>query len=233
VQPEALQHRFCMAGQELELFRRARRLHEPHELHLVELVLPDQPAHVLAVRAGFAAEARRVSGVGDRKRSAVEDLVGVQVRDRDLRRGDQVEWAAIFFRALAVRFEQIRLELRQLPGAAQRLGLDQDRRVDLAVSVLFRVQIEHEADDRPLEPGGRAIQHGKARSGELGGALEIDDASAVPAQCSEVQKPSGRPHIRTGLSFRRAVRRRRMRHVRNAGSRSSARWPVRARSRAA
>ena len=62
---------------------------ELHELDLVELVLPDQPAHVRAVRAGLAAEARRVCRVPQRQLAAVENLSAVQVGQRHFRGRDQ------------------------------------------------------------------------------------------------------------------------------------------------
>ena len=77
-------------------------------------MLADQAAHVRAVRAGLAAEARRVGGVAQRQRAAVEDLVAVQVRERHLGGRDQVEIP------VAGDLEQVLLELRQLAGAGQR-----------------------------------------------------------------------------------------------------------------
>ena len=84
---------------------------ELHELDLVELVLADQTAHVLAVRAGLAAEARRVGGVADRQLAAVEDLAAVEVGQRHFRRRHQIEIP------LAGDLEEIGFELRQIAGA--------------------------------------------------------------------------------------------------------------------
>ena len=57
-QLEPLQHRFGVAGQELVLRFAVVGTGEPDQLHLVELVHPDQAAGVLARRAGLAPEAR-------------------------------------------------------------------------------------------------------------------------------------------------------------------------------
>ena len=54
-------------------------------------MLPDQPAHIGAVRTGFAAEARRVRRVADRQLAAVEDLAAMHVRQRHLGGRHQVE----------------------------------------------------------------------------------------------------------------------------------------------
>jgi hypothetical protein len=62
---------------------------EFHEFDLVELVLPDEPAHVRAVGSGFAAETRRVGRVGQRKQPAVENLFAMEVRQRHFGRRNQ------------------------------------------------------------------------------------------------------------------------------------------------
>ena len=59
----------ALPRQPLELVVRRVGRAEHHQLDLVELVLADQAAHVRAVRAGLAAETRRVRGVADRQRS--------------------------------------------------------------------------------------------------------------------------------------------------------------------
>ena len=172
---QTLEHFFGVAGQKLELFERLLRLDEAHELDLVELMLADQPAHVFAVRTGFAAKTRRVRGVRARQRRAFEDLVGVQIRDRHFRRRNQVERARIVLSA-APGLEQVVLEFRQLPGAAHRLGVDQKWRINLGVAVLAGVQIEHEGDQRALEPRAEPPQHRETRAADLGRALEVQNA---------------------------------------------------------
>ena len=54
------------------------------QLDLVELVLADQAAHILAVGAGLGAEAGGVGGVAQRQVGLVEDLAAVQVGQRYL-----------------------------------------------------------------------------------------------------------------------------------------------------
>src|SRR5688572_26962297 len=63
---ELRQHRLGVAGESLELVVRLLRRGEGHQLHLVELMLPYQAAHVGAIGPGFAAETRRIRGVADR-----------------------------------------------------------------------------------------------------------------------------------------------------------------------
>ena len=50
-------------------------MHDLHQLDLVELMLADHAARVLAVAARLGAEARRVRGELDRQRVGGKDLV--------------------------------------------------------------------------------------------------------------------------------------------------------------
>jgi hypothetical protein len=45
--------------------------------------------------------------------------------------------------------------------------------------MLPRVQVEHEVGQRPLQPGAGVPVHRKARSRELGGALQVEDAQLL------------------------------------------------------
>src|SRR3546814_2668274 len=63
--------------------------------------------------------------------------------------------------------EQVVLELRQLPGAAHRVGVDQQRHVGFLVAVLADMQVEHELRQRAVQARELAAQHGEARAGQL------------------------------------------------------------------
>ena len=67
-------------------------------------------------------------------------------------------------------------ELGQLAGADHALPLDHEGRVDLLIAVLAGVQVEHEGDEGPLQPGAQPLEDVEAGAGELDAALEIDDA---------------------------------------------------------
>src|SRR5437762_1633070 len=92
---KAFEDLLCVAGEELQLRGAVFGSYEAYELDLVELMLPNQAARVLAVASRFASKASRVRRVRDRERSAVEDLVGVQVRDLYLRGGREIEVVAL------------------------------------------------------------------------------------------------------------------------------------------
>src|SRR2546430_308911 len=112
---------------------------ESYQLHFVELMHAQQTARILAGGPRFAPEARGVGGVAERQLGAVEDLVAMQVGERNFGRGDEEQ---IVGRGL-VRFV---FELGDLAGALHRLALHDERRLDFDVAVLSSVQIEHEVD---------------------------------------------------------------------------------------
>ena len=68
-----------------------------------------------------------------RQRLGGDDLLAHQVGDRHFRGRNQIERCCV---RLAAHREQVLLELRQLPGADQRLRLHQVGHVDLGVAVL-------------------------------------------------------------------------------------------------
>ena len=137
-------------------------------------MLTDQPAHVRAVRSGLAPEARRIRRVSHRELPAVEDLAAIQIRQRDLR-GRNEEQVPV-----AGDLEKVLLELGQVAGAAQRIRIHEERRLDLGVGVLLRMELEHEVDQGARQPGAGAHQHREARARHLCGALEIENAELGP-----------------------------------------------------
>src|SRR5207247_7859804 len=89
--------------------------------------------------------------------------------------------------------EQIRLELRQVPRTDERRRVDKKWRLDLAVAVIARVEIEHEVDQRALEPCAGAAQHRETRAGHARRPLEVDDAkrrAQIPVRLRlEIKRP--------------------------------------------
>ena len=122
-------------------------------------MLPDDAAHIFAVRSRLAAKARRVGGERDRQPRLIKNFIAIKIRDRNFRRRNQPE---IFF---AMRHaKKIGGKFRQLPGAIHRFGIHQIRRQNLGVSVLARVQIEHEVHQRPLQLRAQIPVDGEARA---------------------------------------------------------------------
>ena len=69
--------------------------HHLDELHLVELVLPEEAARVAPARARLRAEARRGGHVRDGQLCLIQDLVRVQVGEGHLRGRDEEAAAAV------------------------------------------------------------------------------------------------------------------------------------------
>jgi hypothetical protein len=105
-----------------------------------------------------------------------EDFVAHDVGHRHFGGRDQVERVLIATQHL----EQVFLELGQLAGAEQAGGVDQVRRVELGVAMLFGVRVEHELGKRPVQAGQAALEQREARAGDLGGGGEIELARPSP-----------------------------------------------------
>ncbi len=163
-----------MAGHFVELGDALLRPAQLHQLDLLELVLADHPAGVATGRTGLGAEAHRVRGHPDRQRGAVDDLVADQVGQRHFRGRNQVA------QRLTGGAEQVLLEFRQLAGALQGLRQHQQRHVDLGVAMRAGVQVQHELRQRPMQPGDRTLQHGEARTRQLGGTLAVQPVVQLP-----------------------------------------------------
>ena len=82
--------------------------------------------------------------VAHRQIVSLEDGLASEIGHRNLRRRNQVE------RRLGFGLEQVLLELGQLPGSDQRLRANKVRHVGFRVTMLTRVRIKHELNQRPL-----------------------------------------------------------------------------------
>ena len=120
-----------------------------------------------------------------------------------------------------MRLEQIVGELRELTRAEERRVLHEERRQHFDIAVLSRVHLQHEMDERTLEPRRISEQHRETRSGELRRTLEVEQAEPfadlpVRLRCEVVGlrlAPGAHDLVVFGAL---PVRHGRKRHVRNA-----------------
>ena len=122
--------------------------------------------------AGLAPEARAVGGIADRELGRLEDLVPVQVRDRDLGRRDQVQLVA----GHDVHLVFLVGDLARTGGAG---GIDDRGRPDLGEAVLPRMDIEEPADEPALERRPGALVHGESGTRDLRAARVVDDVEGL------------------------------------------------------
>src|SRR6185295_16828116 len=97
-----------------------------------------------------------------------EDLLAHEIRDRHLRRRDEVEISLPFDR------KQILLELRQLAGSEQCLRLHEIRHIHFGVAVLPSVQIEHELTERAMQTRNSRAHDNEARARHTRNRLEVE-----------------------------------------------------------
>ena len=167
-QLQPLEDFFRIVRQAFEFVVGVFRERELDQLHLLELVLADDAARVLAVGARLAAEAGGPGAMLHGKLLRLQHLVAIEIGHGDFRRGDQP-----IIRAFEL--EEILFELGQLAGAEKAGGVHHERRQNFRVTVLAGMHIEHEVGERPLQLRADSGVHGKARAGDLGGALEIQN----------------------------------------------------------
>ena len=115
-----------------------------------------------------------------------EDLVAIEIRDRHLRRRDEVEWF------VTLQFEKILFELGKLPGTGEGRAIHQIRRRDLEIAVLAGVQVEQQGaggvrDVRRVNPPiGQPPQEERVDGAE--GELALLRASAADGPCSRASQ---------------------------------------------
>ena len=167
---------------------------EAEHLHLVELVHAEDPARVFPGRAGLAAEAGREAGVAQRQPLGLEDLLGVQRRERDLGGADEEQLV------LRQRVDLL-LGVGQEAGPVQRLLAHEHRR-DHRLEAMPAQLLQHPAHERELEHHEIAFQIGKARTRQTRGAIHVDP---LPRQLQviarlEVERAGRSPTSRTSSS---------------------------------
>src|SRR3954447_6601113 len=75
--------------------------------------------------------------------------------------------------------EEVLLKLRQLIGAKQSIAIDDVRGQGFGISMFARVDIEHEVDQRALEPCSGAVKDCKSRGGNLSSTLKVENSQRL------------------------------------------------------
>ena len=181
------------------LRRREREL-----LDLVELVDADHAARVAAGRPGLAPEARREGDVAERELVGLQDLAGVEARERDLGRAGEVQ-------AVGRQLVDVLLVGRERAGADQRLLAHEHGRQH-ADEALLGQAVEREAVQREREPGRVADPVAEARARHPRGPLHVEAAHLrvlarlAGALARRRAAPRRRPRPRPRRGRRRAGR---------------------------
>ena len=138
---------------------------EPVQLHLVELVDPQQAAGVAARGAGLPAEAGGVGHQPHGQVGGVEDLVADQRGERHLGGGDGPQ-------VVALQVVGVVGELGQVAGGHHGLGPHQGGGPDLLVGVAVAVQAV--VDQGPHQPGPQAAVHDEHGPGHAHGPVGVE-----------------------------------------------------------
>ena len=147
-----LQNGFRMQHQLLMRLGAFFRVHDLHHFHLVELMLANHAARVLAITAGLGAEAGAVADEFQRQIFRLHNRIAHKVGNRIFGGGDQIKIAPF-------NLEQIFLELGKAGHAVSGFRPNHVRHIDFGVAVLQRMRVEHELCKRPMQPRHAAAQH--------------------------------------------------------------------------
>src|SRR5687768_52156 len=168
-QLQAAEHRLGVAGEQGVLRFAGVGSDEPDQLDLVELVYPEQPAGVFPRGARLAAKAGSERHIGERQHPGFENLVAVQVGDRNFSGGNQEQ-------IVPGRGVEVILELGELPGAGECGARNQEGRRDLQIPVLGGVEVEHEARQCAHQSRPGAPEDRKSRTGDLAAPGQVENA---------------------------------------------------------
>ena len=145
------------------------RLHDAHQLDLIELMDPDETAGVFPVREGLPAKTRGKGHVGGRQIFQLENLLPMDVGNRDFRRGNQKQ-------VVGRRRVHLLRKLGELARAGQCGPTDQIRRSHFLVAMLSSMEIEHEVGEGANQAGPRPGVERKARAADFHAGGKIQDA---------------------------------------------------------
>ena len=143
-------------------------------------MLANQAAHILAVRTGFTAEAGCVGDEFFGQFRKIQYFSLVNVRDRHFRGRYQVIIGAFHF-------EKILGEFGKISCAEKACRIGHERRQDFLVAVIFRMDVQHEIDQRPFHKRAGTAQKGKTRACDFGCAIHVQD----PKRGSEIHVIEG------------------------------------------
>ena len=129
-------------------------------------MLANNTARIAARRACLFAEARGECGVALRQSGCIENLVGMQVRQRDLGRGNE---ELVFANVIRIIFE-----LRQLARTEHGLALHNYRRPPF-FEAAAHVRVDEVVDQSALKTSSRATKNREAAAGKLVAAIEIEN----------------------------------------------------------
>ena len=153
----------------LHLFERSVgvfRLFDAHDFHLVELVQAVQSPHILAITAGFAAEASAIGTIFFRQCVARYNHIAVDVGNGHFGSGNQVE--VIHLAVIHLSFL-----VGQLTGAKPGGFVHHVRRLNFGVAGFVRL-IEEELNERPLQACALADIYRESGAGDFHAQVKID-----------------------------------------------------------
>src|SRR6266513_3654630 len=117
-------------------------------------------------RAGFASETRGASNKFPGKIINAHNFIAMKVCQLNLR--SRCKKDLVLLQTVHVRFK-----LRKLRRTDHAIAPDQERRADFVVTMLPRMQIDHEIDQRALQPCARTGETNKTAATQFCGPFHV------------------------------------------------------------
>src|SRR5207245_1128790 len=134
-------------------------------------MLAEDPACVFSRRARFRAETSGPGGDADGKFFLGNGFIAIEIVQLDFGRGSEPE-VGVF------ETEKIGSEFGQLARGGERCAVYDEGRENFRITVLARVHVQEKICKGAFEARTPALIDGKARAGDFGGSLEIQDSRA-------------------------------------------------------
>ena len=149
------------------------RTDDSHHFDLIKLVLTDHAAGVAPVGTGFTSKARRVRRHKNRQVRGLQHLPGHRVRQRHFSGRNEVQRIALTLLTALFGGKEVFFKLRQLPGAAHRVGRDDIGRVALGVAVLAGVDVQHELRNGAVQMRDLPLHETETCAGKFRGRIKV------------------------------------------------------------
>ena len=171
MQAELLQQRFGIKHQRFQFVVALLGPGELEHLDFLKLMLAEDAASVLAGGASFGAKAGGPGAGFDGQKSGIEGFVAIEAGELNLGGGGEPKVGAF-------EMKHFRGKFGQLANAGKRRRVHQERRKIFGVAVAS-VDVEKEICQGALEPRSQRAVKGKSRTGNFGGARQVENAGAL------------------------------------------------------
>src|SRR5262245_10921025 len=168
MQAEQLQYAFRVSRKRFKFVIRLFRCCYFDQLYLVELMHAENATGFAASCASFAPETWRIANEFRGNIGYADNYIAMKVRELNL-----CSWCKKHL--VLLQTVHVRFKFGQLRRADHTIAPNQKRRTDFGVTMLTRVQIDHEIDQRALQPRAGTGENDKTAAAQFGRASHVQE----------------------------------------------------------